>query len=86
MYEMGEYNNAILALVQASEFFQNEYEIEYRLAGLHHMLNENEKGNYHLVIACTINFKNHTILKDLFPQVWDKKEVQDYIQKHTKLD
>jgi len=86
MHQMGEYKNAILTLIQATEYFQNEYEIEYRLAGLHHMLNENEKGNYHLVNACTINFKNHTILKELFPQVWEKEEVQKYIQKHDKQE
>lgn len=84
MQIMGEYNNAILTLIQAAEYFPDDYEIEYRMAGFHMLLNEEEKGNYHLSNGLRINSKHQTILKELFPTVWDRESVQDYIAKHTK--
>ncbi len=81
---MGEYNNAILTLIQAAEYFPDDYKIEYRMAGFHFLLNENEKGTFHLSNGLRLNFKNNTIIKDLFPTIWDKKTVQDCITKHKK--
>jgi tetratricopeptide (TPR) repeat protein len=84
MNALGECNNAILTLIQAAEYFPNEYEIEYRLAGFHFMLNEDEKGTFHLSNGLRLHYKNHSILKELFPSVWEKPSVQDYIAKHKK--
>jgi len=84
MQNMGEMNNAILTLIQASEYFPEECEIEYRLAGLHFSLHEEEKGNFHLSNGLRLNSKHQTILEDLFPRVWERKSVQDYIAKHQK--
>ena len=84
MLVMGEYNNAILTLIQASEYFPDDYEIEYRLAGFHFLLNEEEKGNYHLSNGLRINVKHQTLLKKLFPTVWDRASVRKYIVKYTK--
>lgn len=86
MQIMGEYNNAILTLIQASEYFPDDAEIEYRLAGFHLLLHEEEKGNYHLSNALRINFKHNTILKDLFPMVWDRESVQEYINKSKRSE
>ena len=84
MQIMGEYNNAILTLIQAAEYFPDDYEIEYRMAGFHMLLNEEEKGNFHLSNGLRLNFKHHTIIKELFPTVWDRTSVQEYIAKHKK--
>jgi tetratricopeptide (TPR) repeat protein len=84
MLIMGEYNNAILTLIQAAEYFPDEDQIEYRLTGFHMLLNEEEKGNYHLSNGLRINAKHKTILEEMFPTVWDRESVQDYISKHTK--
>ncbi|WP_293890979.1 tetratricopeptide repeat protein [Flavobacterium sp.] len=84
MQIMGEYNNAILTLIQAAEYFPDDYEIEYRMAGFHMLLNEEEKGNYHLSNGLRLNFKHNTIIKELFPTVWDREPVQEYIAKHKK--
>jgi tetratricopeptide (TPR) repeat protein len=84
MLIMGEYNNAILTLIQASEYFPDDYQIEYRLAGFHMLLHEEEKGNYHLSNGLRINTKNQTLLKEMFPTVWDRVSVQEYIAKHKK--
>ena len=84
MQIMGEYNNAILTLIQAAEYFPDDYQIEYRMAGFHMLLNEEEKGNYHLNNGLRINFKKHSIIKEMFLTVWDRESVQEYIAKHTK--
>lgn len=84
MQNMGETNNAVLTLIQASEYFPEECEIEYRLAGLHFSLHEEEKGNFHLSNGLRLNSKHQTILAELFPRVWERKSVQDYIAKHQK--
>lgn len=81
---MGENNNGILTLIQALEYFPDQYQVEYRLAGFHFLLNEEEKGNFHLNNALRLNSKNVTILEDLYPTVWDRASVQEYIAKHTK--
>lgn len=81
---LGEYDNGVLTLLQAAEYFPEEYEIEYRLAGLNFMLKENEKGSFHLSNALRLNFKNKTILEELFPKVWEMKKVQTYISKHKE--
>ena len=81
---MGENNNGILTLIQALEYFPDQYQVEYRLAGFHFKLNEEEKGNFHLNNALRLNSKNITILEELYPTVWDRTSVQEYIAKHKK--
>jgi tetratricopeptide (TPR) repeat protein len=81
MLQMGEYNNAILTLLQSAEYFPEEFEVEYRLAGLHFQLNESEKGNFHLSNGLRLNYKHHTLLCELFPTVWERPTVKAYILK-----
>jgi tetratricopeptide (TPR) repeat protein len=82
LQHLGEFDTAVLTLMQAAEYFPEEYEIEYRLAGLNFLLKENEKGSFHLSNGLRLNFKNHTIIEELFPKVWVLKKVQGYISKH----
>jgi tetratricopeptide (TPR) repeat protein len=86
MMQMDEFNNAILTLIQAAEYFPEQYEVEYRLAGLHLMLNEEEKGTFHLSNGLRLNFKHTTIIQKLFPIVWEKPSVHEYIAKHKKSE
>ncbi len=79
---LGEFDSAISTLMQAAEYFPEEYEIEYRLAGLNYMLQETEKGQFHLSNGLRLNFNNHTILQELFPVVWLQKKVQNQIKKY----
>ncbi len=81
---LGEFESAVQTLLQASEYYPEEYEIEYRLAGLYLMLRETEKGKFHLSNGLRLNFKNHTILEQLFPVVWNRKLVQNAISKYLK--
>ncbi len=78
----GEFTSAIQTLLQASEYFPEEFEVEYRLAGLYFMLYDDKKGKFHLSNGLRLNFKNHTILKDLFPTIWDRRMIQNAITKY----
>ena len=79
LYYLGEVENAIEILINASNLFPEEYEIEYRLAGLYWTINETIKGNFHLSNGLRLNFKNRTILKEYFPELWKKNEIQNQI-------
>jgi tetratricopeptide (TPR) repeat protein len=81
---LGEFETAIDTLLQASEYFTDSYEVEYRLAGLYFMLHEDTKGKFHIANALRHNFENHTMLQELFPVVWARKIVQNAINKHRK--
>lgn len=81
---MGEFESAIQILLQATEYYPEENEIEYRLAGLYFMTQETTKAKFHLSNALRINFDNYIIIEDLFPVVWTRKMVQNYIAKHKK--
>ena len=82
---LGEFDSAIQTLLQASEYFPEENEVEYRLAGLYYMLSDTTKAKFHLSNALRLNFENLTILQELFPVVWAKKVVQNFIEKHKKI-
>ena len=79
---LGEFESAIQTLLQSTEFFPEEYEIEYRLAGLYFMLHDDKKGKFHISNGLRLNFKNHTILEELFPVIWTRKMVQNAINKY----
>jgi tetratricopeptide (TPR) repeat protein len=84
LHYLGEFDTAIVTLLQATEYFPEEYQIEYRLAGLYFIQNEEEKGTFHLSNGLRLNFKNRTLLEELFPTVWVIKKVQNYIKKHKE--
>lgn len=79
---LGEFENATQTLLQAAEYFPEEYEIEYRLAGIYFMLREDAKGKFHLSNGLRLNFNNHNLLKDLFPAAWERKIVRNMIDKY----
>lgn len=84
LQHLGEFDNAIMTLLQASEFFPEEYQVEYRLAGLYYTLNEEEKGSFHLSNGLRLNYKNRKLLQELFPIVWENEIVKKYIENHKK--
>ncbi len=81
---LGEFESAIHTLLQAADYFPEANEIEYRLAGLYFMIQDNRKAKFHLSNALRLNFDNYILIEDLFPVVWTKKMVQNYIEKHKK--
>jgi len=81
---LGEFESAIQTLLQASEFFPEENEVEYRLAGLYFMIQDTTKAKFHLSNGLRLKFDNYILIEDLFPVVWTKKTVRNYIDKHKK--
>ncbi len=78
---LGEFESAILTLEQATEYFPNDYNIEYRLAGLNFIVGNDKKGVTHLNAALVLNYNNRTLLEELFPAVWSRRKVQNIIGK-----
>jgi tetratricopeptide (TPR) repeat protein len=81
---LGEFESAIQTLLQASEHFPEEYQVEYRLAGLYFMIHDDKKAKFHLSNGLRLSFKNKTLLEEFFPVVWARKMVQNAINKVSK--
>lgn len=81
LQNLGEYDAAIHTLLQASEYFPEEFQLEYRLAGLYFMDGDETKGKFHLSNGLRVSFENHTILENLFPDVWVREDIQEMINK-----
>jgi tetratricopeptide (TPR) repeat protein len=77
---LGEFDAIVQILFQASNYFPDNSEIEYRLAGIYFILNEKEKGIYYLSNALREDYNNKKILENKFPTVWEQKIVQEYVK------
>ena len=82
LLQLGEYNAAINNLLQAMEFYPENAEIEFRLAGLYYSLSELNKGAFHLRNALDLDEEFILILEELFPNILHKKEVLQLIENH----
>lgn len=81
---LGEFEAAIHTLLQASEYFPEEFQLEYRLAGLYFMQDDETKGKFHLSNGLRVSFENNIILENLFPAVWERKDIQKMISNQKK--
>jgi len=84
LMQLGEQNAAINNCLQAKEFYPDNSELEYRLAGLYYKLSENNKGKFHLQNALQLDEEFYIIIEELFPNVFIQDEVQQLIQKHQR--
>lgn len=82
LIDLGEFEAAIQNLLQAVEFYPETAEIEYRLAGLYFMLQEAEKGYYHLNHGLKLDYDYYIIIEELFPSIFARKSVKDKINTH----
>jgi tetratricopeptide (TPR) repeat protein len=81
---LGEFEMAIQTLLRATEFFPEQFEIEYRLAGLYFSLSDDKKGTFHLANGLRQSVEDKTLLEELFPVVWARRKVQNFIAKFSK--
>lgn len=79
---LGESDGAIQSLYQALEFYPENAEIQYRLAGLFFERQEILKGKNHLQQGLTIDFEYHIVLEELFENVYNLSLVQKIITEH----
>ncbi|MDX1602624.1 MAG: tetratricopeptide repeat protein [Salinimicrobium sediminis] len=84
LIDLGEFEAAVQNLLQATEFYPESVEVEYRLAGLYFMLHEPEKGNFHLNTALKMDSEYYIIIEELFPSIFARKSVKDKISLHLK--
>jgi len=84
LLELGEYDAAVNNLLQATEFYPENAEIEYRLAGLYYKLLEDTKAEFHLKNALDLDDEFSLIIEELFPKVFRKQRVQQLIKNHKR--
>ena len=76
LIKIGEHEAAVYNFLQAAEFYSENAEIEFRLAGLYYSMHETEKGSYHLKNGLRFNPEYAIILEELFPNVYNKTQVK----------
>ncbi|WP_111309518.1 tetratricopeptide repeat protein [Confluentibacter sediminis] len=80
LIKLGEPRAAIYNFEQAIDFYPENAEIEYRLAGLYFTLNEADKGTFHLKNGLKYNGDYTFILDELFPEVIKKVQVKNLLK------
>ncbi len=80
LIKLGEPQAAIYNFEQATDFYPESAEIEYRLAGLYFSLNENDKGVFHLKNGLKENEEYAFIIEELFPKVSKKLLVKNLLK------
>lgn len=84
LLKLGEYEASTFNLIQASEFYPDQVEIQFRLAGLYFKTNQSDKGYYYLKNALDLNHEYSFILEELFPRIYLRKSIQKLIIAHQK--
>ena len=80
LIKIGEPEAANYNFIQAAEFYPENAEIEYRLAGLYFTLGESDKGSYHLKNALSFNAEYVFIIEELFPTILKKIQVKNLLK------
>jgi tetratricopeptide (TPR) repeat protein len=80
LIKLGEPEAAIYNFEQAIEFYPENAEIEYRLAGLYFLVQENDKGTFHLKNGLKLNEEYAFIIEELFPKVSNKVLVKKLLK------
>ncbi|MBI9040701.1 MAG: tetratricopeptide repeat protein [Lutibacter sp.] len=76
---LGEFEDALVYLQKAKTYFKGFAEIDYRLACLYYKFKNHKKGELHLNKALKTDFEYHSIIKELFPEVYEMKNVKEVI-------
>lgn len=84
LVSLGEYQAAIYNLLQTTEFYPENAEVEYRLAGLYFMVHQSEEGRFHLKNATRLNIDYSFIISELFPQLTDRPLIKAIISEGKK--
>jgi len=82
LFFLGEVDDALAIMIRAKNDYKDFAEVEYRLFGLFHLVNKKDVALTHLKNALAIDFDYHSIIKDVFPSVFDvpsaKKIIADF--------
>ena len=81
---LGEFNDALKILIKAKNTYKQFAEIEYRLCGLFMLTSKEKYSLVHLKNALAIDADYRTIIKELYPTVFDNEKVQTIITNYLK--
>ncbi len=79
---IGDYQDAIEILIRAKDLIEDLVEITYRLSGNYLLLRNEKEGLFHLENALKKDFNYFGIMKDVFPNVFEKESVKKLITKY----
>lgn len=82
IFKLGDLRGAQTILIQAGEYLLNAAEIEYRLAGISHLLNDMENALFHLHNALHSDSSQMYLLQKKYPEFWNLQQVQKIIKDH----
>lgn len=81
---VGDTNAALKTIISAKKIYKEFAEIEYRLCGLFMMLDKEDYSLLHLKNALVIDFEYRSVVKGLFPSVFENQKIQEVIKSHKK--
>ncbi len=84
LLKLGEHKNAIKTLLQAIEFYPEQPDLEFRLAGIYYTITDSLNGSYHLKNALRNNLNELKEFQKLFPKVYNKTSVKNIIEAYKK--
>ncbi|GGX09599.1 tetratricopeptide repeat protein [Aquimarina muelleri] len=79
---LGESDTSIQNLHQAVEFYPDNAEVHFRLAGLYYEIQDYEKGEYHIRKALDLDYEYHIILEELFDKIFNLTLVKNIISEY----
>ena len=74
------FNDAVDVLHKARKLHETHAEIEYRLSGLFFILSKPTHGTAHLALGMKIDYEYHAVIKELFPLVFQRQDVQQLLE------
>ncbi|WP_339686717.1 tetratricopeptide repeat protein [uncultured Nonlabens sp.] len=80
LLHLGEINTAVSNIESGLEFYPEEVELEYRLAGLYFKKGDLLKGKFHLQNSLKRNSEYIIIMEELFPVEYEMQEVQQLLK------
>ncbi len=81
---LGETDAAVQNLYQAIEFYPDNAEVQYRLAGLHYEKQDYDKGEHHIRKALELDYEYHIVLEELFEKVFNLTLVKNIISEYKQ--
>ncbi len=79
---IGEPDAAIQNLHQAIEFYPDNAEVQFRLAGLYYEMQDYENGEHHIRKALELDFEYHIVLEELFQKIFNLSMVKNIISEY----
>ena len=81
---LGDFEDALKITIKAKKIYKEFAEIEYRLCGLFMILDKEDYSLTHLRNAVAIDYDYHSIIKELYPSVYENKHIQQILLSYKK--